>query len=105
MIGDADLDLLKDSNSTPWLRDQVWNFAQRLGYADYFLNHGTSYEDDHIPFVNAGVPSVDILDLNYGPNGSYWHTTKDTMDKLSPRSMQIVGETVLESITELDRQR
>lgn len=100
MIGDADLDLLKDSNSTPWLRDQVWNIAQRLGYADYFLNRQTSYEDDHIPFVQAGVPSVDILDLDYRP----WHTTQDTMDKLSPRSMQIVGEVVLESIAELDHQ-
>ena len=101
MIGDADLDILKDSNSTPWLRDQVWNVAQRLGYADYFLSRQTSYEDDHIPFVQAGVPSVDILDLDYRP----WHTTQDTMDKLSPRSMQIVGEVVLESIAELDRQR
>jgi Zn-dependent M28 family amino/carboxypeptidase len=101
MIGDASLDLFKDTNSTPWLRDEVWNVAQRLGYADYFLNRETSYEDDHIPFVKAGVPSVDLLDLDYPP----WHTTQDTMDKLSPRSMQIVGEVVLESIAELDRQR
>jgi len=101
MIGDADLDLFKDSNSTPWLRDQVWKVAERLGYEDYFQNRTTSYEDDHIPFIDAGVPSVDILDLDYKP----WHTADDTLNKLSPRSMQIVGEVVLESINQLDRQR
>jgi Zn-dependent M28 family amino/carboxypeptidase len=105
MIGDADLDLDKDSNSTPWLRDQVWKVAAQLGYSHYFLNSDVGYDDDHIPFVRAGVPAVDLLDLNYGPGNSYWHTDEDTLDKLSPRSMQIVGQVVLETISELDRQR
>jgi glutaminyl-peptide cyclotransferase len=101
MVGDADLDLLKDSNSTPWLRDQVWKVAARLGYSRYFLNREAGYEDDHLPFVQAGVPAVDLIDLNYAP----WHTTGDTLDKLSARSLQIVGEVVLEATSELDRQR
>jgi Zn-dependent M28 family amino/carboxypeptidase len=105
MIGDADLDLLKDSNSTSWLRDLVWKVAARLGYSKYFLNRDSSYDDDHIAFVNAGVPSVDLIDLNYGPNSSYWHTPKDTLDKLSGGSLEIVGNVVLESVNELDRRR
>ncbi|MBI2819753.1 MAG: M28 family peptidase [Acidobacteria bacterium] len=104
MIGDADLDLLKDSNSTPWLRDQVWKVAARLGYSRHFLNREAAYEDDHLPFVRAGVPAVDLIDLNYGLGNRYWHTTEDTLDKLSPHSMQIVGEVLLETISELDRQ-
>lgn len=105
MIGDADLDLYKDSNSTPWLRDQVWKVAAQLGYSRYFLNRDAGYEDDHLPFVRAGVPAVDLLDLDYGPANSYWHTNKDTLDKLSPRSMEIVGDVVLETIRELDHER
>ena len=105
MIGDADLDLLKDSNSTPWLRDLVWNAARRLGHSRQFLNGEAAYEDDHLPFVRAGVPAVDLIDLNYGANNRYWHTADDTLDKVSPRSLQIVGEVVLESFAELDRPR
>jgi Zn-dependent M28 family amino/carboxypeptidase len=104
MVGDADLDLLKDSNSTPWLRDQVWKTAARLGYSRYFLDREAAFEDDHLPFIRAGVPAVDLIDLNYGLGNRYWHTTEDTLDKLSPRSLQIVGEVVLETIAELDRQ-
>ena len=105
LIGDADLDLLKDSNSTPWLRDLVWKVAARLGHSRQFLNREAPFEDDHLPFVRAGVPAVDLIDLNYGPGGRYWHTTADTLDKISAASMQIVGDVVLESIRELDRQR
>ena len=68
------------------------------------MNREAAYEDDHIPFIHAGVPSVDLLDLNFGPGNRYWHTTEDTLDKVSPRSLQTVGEVVLEAITELDRQ-
>jgi glutaminyl-peptide cyclotransferase len=100
MIGDADLDLYRDSNSTPWLRDLIWNIAGRLGHSREFVNREAAYEDDHLPFVHAGIPSVDLLDLNY-PS---WHTPADTLDKISARSLQTVGEVVLEAITELDRQ-
>jgi Zn-dependent M28 family amino/carboxypeptidase len=105
MVGDADLDLMKDSNSTPWLRDHIWKVAERLGYSRYFLNREAAYEDDHLPFVRAGVPAVDLIDFNYGPGNRYWHTPEDTLDKLSAGSLQIVGEVVLETIAELGRAR
>ncbi|HWP85535.1 MAG TPA: M28 family peptidase [Terriglobia bacterium] len=105
MVGDADLDLLKDSNSTPWLRDQIWSIARRLGYARHFLDREAAYEDDHLPFLRLGVPAVDLIDFQYGPANRYWHTPEDTLDKLSPASLQIVGEVVLETLRELDRQQ
>jgi Zn-dependent M28 family amino/carboxypeptidase len=105
MIGDADLDLLRDTNSTPWLRDQVWNVARRLGYSRHFLDRDAAYEDDHVPFVRVGVPAVDLIDYNYGPGNRYWHSPEDTLDKVSARSLQVVGEVLLETLSELDRQR
>ena len=104
MIGDKNLGILRDSNSTPWLRDVVWKVAGRLGYSKYFLSTGTAMEDDHVPLLQAGVPSVDLIDFDYGPDQSYWHTAKDTADKLSAQSLGIVGEVALETIAELDRQ-
>jgi Zn-dependent M28 family amino/carboxypeptidase len=103
LIGDADLGVMKESNSTGWLQDQIWNSARGLGHAEHFLPDGGAIQDDHIPFLEAGIPAVDLIDFNYGPNNSYWHTEKDTLDKLSPRSLQVVGEVVLETLTVLDR--
>jgi len=103
MIGDADLDILRDANSTPWLNDVVWKAASKLGYSRNFLNSGGAIEDDHIPLIQAGVPSVDLIDFDYGRGNAYWHTAQDTIDKISPQSLQIVGEVVLETLAELDR--
>ena len=105
MIGDADLGILQDSNSTPWLRDLVWKAAGRLDYSRYFLNSRMAIEDDHIPLILAGVPSVDLIDFDYGRGNSYWHSAQDTVDKLSAQSLQVVGEVLLEAIAELDRQK
>ena len=103
MIGDADLGIVKESNSTAWLREQIWTAARSLGYAKSFLDQEMAIADDHMPFLEAGVPAVDLIDFSYGPNHSYWHTDKDTLDKLSPRSLQITGQVVLESLTVLDQ--
>src|SRR5579885_945838 len=103
MIGDADLHILKDSNSTPWLRDLVWSVAAKLGDSRYFDGPPNSIEDDHIPLVQAGVPSVDLIDLDYGPNGSYWHTAQDTVDKLSAQTLQAVGDVAQAALAELDK--
>ncbi|MBI4460413.1 MAG: M28 family peptidase [Acidobacteria bacterium] len=105
MIGDRDLDIQRESNSTPWLTDLVCRVAQRLGHERYFLNSSTPIEDDHLPFLQAGVPAVDLIDFNYGPDNRYWHTAEDTLDKISAQSLGIVGEVLLESIAELDRSR
>lgn len=104
MIGDRDLGILLDSNSTPWLRDFVWKTAGRLGYSKNFLSTGTAMEDDHVPMLAAGIPSLDLIDFDYGLNMAYWHTAQDTLDKLSAQSLAIVGEVALESIAQLDRQ-
>jgi len=102
MIGDANLSLLYDLNSTAWLRDLAWSTAARLGYsAQFSRNQATAIEDDHVPFVQAGVPSLDLIDYDYGPGNAYWHTGRDTMNKLSARSFEIIGQVVLETIRAL----
>jgi len=103
MIGDRDLDILKDMSSAGPLRELAWSVAERLGYGKHFLQYDSSVEDDHIPFLRRGVNALDIIDLDYGPNNSYWHTDKDTGDKLSAESFQIVGRVMLETLKELER--
>jgi glutaminyl-peptide cyclotransferase len=98
MIGDADLDICRDDNSTSWLEDIVLQAATRLGYQSHFFASVTSVEDDHIPFVQAGMPVADIIDIDYGYNNSYHHTTQDTVDKLSVDSLKISGDVILETI-------
>ncbi len=99
MIGDKDLDIQRDTNSTAWLEDLVLQAAQRLGYQSYFFAETIpGLQDDHLPFARIGVPVADIIDLNYGYNNSYHHTTEDTLDKLSPKSLQIAGDVILETI-------
>ena len=103
MIGDADLNVDRDTNSTPWLQDVVYEAAKRLGYQSHFFGMQREVSDDHLPFLKRGVPSSDLIDFTYGYNLAYWHTTEDTIDKLSPRSLQIVGGVVLETLRILDR--
>jgi len=98
MIGDRDLVIRRDSNSTPWLVDIVWAAAARLGHRAIFSNELTSIEDDHIPFLRAGVPAVDIIDLE----NPTWHTAKDTLDYVSERSLQIVGDVVLAALPDIE---
>jgi glutaminyl-peptide cyclotransferase len=103
MIGPKNLIIQRDTNSTRWLTDLVWKTAGRLGYRDEFVSTETAIEDDHQPFVHRGVPSVDIIDLGGYMQAGYWHTPQDTMDKLSPRSIAIVGHVFIESIAELQQ--
>lgn len=98
MIGDADLHIERDLNSTPWLEDLVLNAAQRLGYQSHFFARQGPVGDDHEAFAHMGAPVADLIDFDYGYNNSYWHTTEDTIDKLSPRSLQITGDVMLETI-------
>jgi glutaminyl-peptide cyclotransferase len=103
MIGDAELDIDRDSNSTPWLEDLVYAAATRLGYQSHFFVRTTPVTDDHIPFVQRGVPSVDLIDFTYGYNNVFWHTDQDTVDKLSPKSLEIVGKVTLGTVRLLDK--
>jgi predicted small lipoprotein YifL len=99
MVGDRDLDILREENSTPWLTDLVWSVARRLGYGRYFLDRSQAVEDDHLPFLRRGVAAVDLIDFDY----PYWHTPADTPDKCSARSLAIVGHVLLETVRELAR--
>jgi glutaminyl-peptide cyclotransferase len=98
MIADRDIRLKRDLNSTPWLTDLIWAAAKRRKLDAYFVAETTTVEDDHVPFMQAGVPSVDIIDLEYEP----WHTAGDTLDAVSARSLQIVGDTVLEALPQIE---
>jgi glutaminyl-peptide cyclotransferase len=103
MVGDADLNIERDSNSTPWLEDIVYEAATRVGYQSHFFARTMAVDDDHIPFVKQGVACADFIDFDYGYNDVFWHTTQDTVDKLSPKSLEIVGVTVLETARILDK--
>jgi Zn-dependent M28 family amino/carboxypeptidase len=98
MIGDRNLGIRRDSNSTPWLTDIVWSAAARLKLANYFLPVPTTVEDDHLPFIAAGVPSVDIIDLDYDA----WHTQRDTLEAVSASSLQVVGDVLLAALPEIE---
>jgi len=98
MIGDKDLDIQRESQSTDWLVALVRQAAKKFGYDHYFFQKEEAVSDDHLPFVRRGVPSIDIIDLDYGPNNSYHHTAKDTLDKVSAKSLAIDGDVFLETI-------
>jgi glutaminyl-peptide cyclotransferase len=103
MIGDKDLNLLEEMQSTSWLRDVLRQAAVNTHHtANVFKTHG-SEEDDHLPFLQRGIPSLDVIDVDYGPHSfstpdGYHHTAQDTIDKISPHSLQISADLFLESI-------
>jgi Zn-dependent M28 family amino/carboxypeptidase len=90
MVGDRDLRIMRETASTRWLTDTIWASAKRLGYGSIFVDESTRIEDDHIPFLEAGVQAVDIIDLEYPA----WHTANDALDQTSARSLEIVGKVV-----------
>lgn len=104
MVGDKDLNIDRDANSTPWLLDMLKVAAKNTGHTTSIFRNPTQVEDDHIPFQQRGVPVLDIIDLDYGPptrehpEGSFHHTEEDTIDKISARSLQIAGDLFLEMI-------
>jgi glutaminyl-peptide cyclotransferase len=102
MIGDKDLDVQRETSSTQWLLALAEQAAKKFGYERYFFQHEMPVEDDHLAFVERGVPSIDIIDLDYGPGNSYHHTAQDTMDKISARSLTIVGDVFIEIIRQIN---
>jgi Zn-dependent M28 family amino/carboxypeptidase len=103
MIGDKDLDIQRETNSTQWLIGLVGQAAHKFGYDRYFFQRDMAVEDDHRPFVQRGVPSIDVIDLDYGPDNSYHHTAQDTMDKVSAHSLTIDGDVFMETIHLIDQ--
>ena len=98
MIGDRDLDLFFDQNSTPALRDLLHQAAKNTGHLSSVFKEEAAVEDDHLPFKQRGVPVLDMIDIDYGPNNSWHHTIQDTLDKVSVRSLQISADLLLETV-------
>ncbi len=91
MIGDADQQVYRERNSTESLTDAIWGVAADLGYGQWIINEPKySITDDHIPFLQAGIPAVDLIDFDY----PYWHTVSDTLDKVGADSLQRIGRTL-----------
>jgi Zn-dependent M28 family amino/carboxypeptidase len=110
MIGDRDLGIRRESASTPWLTDLVWGVARRLGHERHFLPERQPVDDDHVPFLDAGVAATLLMDFEYGGGpgqNTYWHTAEDTPDKVDPQSLRVVGDVILTALpaieAELDR--
>jgi glutaminyl-peptide cyclotransferase len=99
IVGSRDLRIKRESNSTKALTDLFWTTAARLGYSTIFVNESTPIEDDHLSFSRRGVPVEDIIDLQI----PYWHTPQDTLDKISAKSLAIVGHVFLESLRQLQQ--
>ena len=103
MVGGSDLVLRRESNSTKWLRDLIWNQAAAMGHDNVFQHAGRfEVDDDHTPFLKEGIPAVDLIDMNYMNYGP-WHSPDDTLDKLSAQNLEIVGSVVLSSLPEIAR--
>jgi len=98
MIGDRDLGIRREAASTPWLTDILWASATRLGYQASFLPDMLPVEDDHAPFLRVGVPAALLIDFDYSP----WHTAEDTLDKVSARSLEIVGSVLLDALPAIE---
>ena len=102
MVGAANLELGRDTEmSTPWLLDTIWQTARELGHAAQFVDRPEDVGgDDHEPFVRNGIDAVDIIQLS---TYDYWHTEDDTLDKISPQSLKVVGDVVLASLPRIEQ--
>jgi hypothetical protein len=105
MIGDRDLGIRREALSTAWLTDLLWSTARRLGFDRHFLEASQGVEDDHAPFLEAGVAAALLIDFEYGGRpgrNGYWHTAADTVDKLSAESLRIVGTVIAEALPAIE---
>ena len=103
MLGDKDLDILQDQSSTSWLRDLLLKAAANTHHSGNISKEEAYEQDDHLPFLQRGVPALDVIDNNYGPHTAaspdgYHHTADDTIDKISPQSLQVAADIFLELI-------
>jgi len=99
MVGPANPVYKRETNSTPWLTEVLWSTAARLGYGNVFVNESITLADDHLAFLNRDVPAADIIDFEV----PYWHTTRDTLDKIDPRTLAITGHVLIASLPELEK--
>ena len=100
LMGFKNLELGRDTMSTTWLQNVVWQTGRELGYGKIFVDRDEGVGgDDHEPFLKAGIDSLDLIQLS---NYRYWHTAEDTLDKISPTSMKIVGDVLLASLPKIE---
>jgi glutaminyl-peptide cyclotransferase len=111
MIGDKDLNIARETGSSGWLQNFIAQAANQLGYSRYFFQYETNIIDDHISFIQVGIPAVDVVDAEYGrigvrfdPMGEFHHSNADTMDKVSQHSLEVVGRTILLTVELLNAQ-
>jgi glutaminyl-peptide cyclotransferase len=103
MVGQYNLHIQRDYDAPKWLNDLIWGTAARLGYQTVFVSSMTRTDDDNLPFNDRHVPTIDLIDLTDYSNLGYWHTSQDTLDKISPRNLAIVGQVILESVNGLQK--
>jgi glutaminyl-peptide cyclotransferase len=110
MIGDRQMGVARETESDRRLQDFMARAAAQLGYGQYFFQYEADIIDDHVPFIHAGIPAVDVVDAQYGrmgrsfdSMGEFHHANTDTMDKVSQRSLEVVGRTMLLTVELLDR--
>jgi len=106
-VGDKDLHVVRESLSSSWLVEAIREAAKDLGYSQHFFQTSESIEDDHRPFLAAGIPAIDLIDFRYGPAhpngvGAYWHTAEDKVENCSAASLQIVGDVTLRALPKVE---
>jgi glutaminyl-peptide cyclotransferase len=111
MIGDRELNVARETGSSGWLQNFIAQAANQLSYSRYFFQYETNIIDDHNSFIHVGIPAVDVVDAEYGRMGTrfdamgeFHHSNTDTMDKVSQRSLEVVGRTILLTVELLDAQ-
>lgn len=102
--------MARETGSARWLQDYIAEAAKQLGYGQYFFQYESSIIDDHVPFIQAGIPAVDVVDAIFGRMGpgldgmgEFHHSNTDTMDKISAHSLEVVGRTILLTVELLDK--
>ncbi|MBX7255576.1 MAG: M28 family peptidase [Candidatus Hydrogenedentes bacterium] len=107
MIGDVYLGIVRDPGAPPWLSTLVWTQAAELGYSSHFLPTSMPVQDDHMPFRLAQIPALELIDFEYGGSAlehrSNWHTERDTIDRVDPRSLQVVGDVLYHALPTMDQ--
>ncbi|HEY7068010.1 MAG TPA: M28 family peptidase [Chloroflexota bacterium] len=101
MVGDADLKIPQEGVShyrAPGVVERVWRAARELGRTEFLDDVGEGVVDDHLYVLDAGIPMADVIDFDYGPDNSWWHTLEDTPDKCSAASLEAVGQVILRTI-------
>jgi hypothetical protein len=102
MIGPANVRITRDTGSTPWLTNFIWETAVQLGYQNTFVSENyTVGGDDHFSFIRRGVAGCDLIDFSV--RDTYWHTPQDTLDKVDPRSLAIVGQVLATTLPRFEK--